>query len=520
VSEVAPSAPPIRVVSPATGVLLAEVPDAEESGVARAVKAARSAAPDWQAIGPRGRAEALRRWRDAILDDGDVVGTLVAESGKPRAEAEGIELLYLCELIRFTIRAARKALHEETRHPRLFVTKKTRVVRRPVGVVGVIGPWNFPILNNAADAVAPLLAGNAVVLKPSEVTPLTSLRLAALWRKAGNPADVFQVVTGRGAAGAALVELVDGVMFTGSVATGRKVASRAGERLIPCVTELGGKSPFVVLASADLERAAEAAAWSSFIHSGQVCVRTERIYVEEAVADRFEGLLAGRVKALRQSLPGPGLDEMRDLGAVTFPRQIEIVERQIADALAKGARLASGGKRRDDLSGNFFEPTLLLGATQEMAVMREETFGPLVAVMRVKDAEEALRLANDSHLGINATVFGAPDEAMAFARRLESGQVITNDALVNYIVVEAPLGGWKASGLGVRHGVEGVRQWTRTQAITVRRPLLAPVERLVARLLAFPYDRRVQTVLRRVTRLLYRRGVAAKLARPPGPLPP
>ena len=509
------AAPPIRVVAPSTGEFLSEVPDEGEAGVVRAVDAARSAAHAWAALRPHERAEALKRWRDLILDDPEVVTILVRESGKPRQEAEGIEVLYLCELIRFSIGAARKALAEETRHPLLFLTKKTLLVRRPLGVVGVIGPWNFPILNNAADAVSPLLAGNSVVLKPSEVTPLTSLRLAELWRRAGNPADVFRVVTGRGAAGAALVERVDGVMFTGSVATGRKVAARAGERLIPCVTELGGKSPFVVLASANLERAAEAAAWSSFVHSGQACIRTERIYVVEAVADRFEELLAKRVRGLRQGPPDPVSGGGHDLGAVTFPRQIEIVERHLVDALARGARLVSGGKRRGDLAGYFFEPTLLLGATQEMAVMREETFGPLVAVMRVPDAEEALRRANDTHLGLNATVFGAPGEAMAFARRLESGQVIANDVLVNYIVVEAPLGGWKESGIGVRHGVEGIRQWTRTQAITVRRPLLAPVERLIAKFLAFPYDPRVLAVLRRATRLLYRRGLGEKLRRPP-----
>ncbi|HQR46999.1 MAG TPA: aldehyde dehydrogenase family protein, partial [Thermoanaerobaculia bacterium] len=472
-------------------------------------------APAWGALPLQTRVDALKRWRDEVLDDPAVVATLVAESGKPRQEAEGVEILYFCELIHFSARAARTALREETRHPLLFLTKKTRLVRRPLGVVGVIGPWNFPILNNAADAVAPLLSGNAVILKPSDVTPLTSLRLAELWRKAGNPPGVFQIVTGRGSTGAALVERVDGVMFTGSVATGRKVAARAAERLVPCVTELGGKSPFIVLASANLERAAEAAAWSSYVHSGQACIRTERIYVEESVADRFEELLAGRVRALRQAPPEAPPPGGHDLGAVTFSRQLDVVKRHLADAVARGARVVSGGKGREDLGGCFFEPTLLLGATQEMAVMREETFGPLVAVMRVKDAGEALRLANDTHLGLNATVFGAPEEAMALARRLESGQVIVNDALVNYIVVEAPLGGWKESGLGVRHGVEGVRQWTRTQAITVRRPLLAPIERLIARFLAFPYDPRVLAVLRRATRLLYRRGLSAKLGPPP-----
>jgi len=509
------AAPPIRVVSPATGKLIAEVFDEGAAGVASAVAAARLAAPAWASRPVAERVEALKAWRDAVLDDAfSLAGTLVSESGKPRHEAEAFEILYLCELIRFGCRAARRALSEETRNPFLFVTKKTLLRRAPLGVVGVIGPWNFPILNNAADAVGPLLMGNTVVLKPSEVTPLTSLHLRDLWVKAGNPPDVFRVVTGRGEAGAELVNRADGIMFTGSVPTGRKVASRAGERLIPCVTELGGKSPFVVLAGADLERAAEAAAWSSFVHSGQVCVRTERIYVEEPVADRFETLLVERVRSLKQRAPDDRSSEPHDLGAVTFAGQIVVVERQIADATAKGARVAVGGARRRDLPGHFFPPTVLFAATHDMEVMKEETFGPLVPVMRVKDAEEALRLSNDTRLGLNATVFGPRKKAVAFARRLQSGQVMVNDVLVNYFVVESPLGGWKASGLGVRHGIESLRQWTRTEAITQGRPMLAPLERLVARKLAFPYDARFLGLIRRASRLLYRRGIREKLRRP------
>jgi acyl-CoA reductase-like NAD-dependent aldehyde dehydrogenase len=508
-------APSIRVVAPATGALLAEVPDEGASGAAEAVAAARAAAPGWASRPLSERVEALKSWRDAVLDASSrVASTLVSESGKPRHEAEVIEILYLCELIRFGCRAARRALSEETRNPWLFLTKKTRVTRRPLGVVGVIGPWNFPILNNAADGVGPLLMGNTVVLKPSEITPLTSLLLRELWVQAGNPPDVFRVVTGRGEAGAALVDHADGIMFTGSVATGRKVASRAGERLIPCVTELGGKSPFVVLAGADLDRAAEAAAWSSFVHNGQVCVRTERIYVEEEIADRFETLLVDRVRSLRASGPGTEPAAPHDLGAVTFAGQLAAVERQIADATAKGARIAVGGTKRRDPPGLFFPPTVLLGASQDMEVMREETFGPLVPVMRVRDAEEALRLANDTHLGLNATVFGPRKAAAAFARRLQSGQAIVNDALVNYFVVESPLGGWKASGLGVRHGVESLRQWTRIEAITMGRPSLAPVERLIAKKLAFPYDPRFLSLIRRASRILYRRGLSEKLRRP------
>ena len=510
------SSGPIRVISPATGAFLGEVPDAGAAGAAEAVERARAAQPAWAALDLEQRIEALLRWRDVVLDTPAVPETLVGESGKPRMEAEGIEILYLCELVRAMCRLAPKAFREETRHPLLFLTKKTRLVRRPLGVVGVIGPWNFPILNNAADAVAPLLAGNTVVLKPSEITPLTSVLLAELWRKAGNPPDVFRAVTGRGETGAALADLADAIMFTGSVATGRRVAARCGERLVPCVLELGGKSPFVVLAGADVERAAEAAAWSSFIHSGQVCIRTERIFVDASVADRFETLLAGRVAALRQMAPDPTGAVAHDLGSVTFARQIEVAERHIADAVAKGARILTGGVRRGDLPGLYFQPTVLAGATPDMSVMREETFGPLVPVMRVSGAEEALRLANDTHLGLNATVFGPRDEAVAFARQLQTGQAIVNDVLVNYFVVESPLGGWKESGLGARHGLEGLRQWTQVEAITVGRPLLAPVERFIARQLAFPYDLRVLAVLRRASRLLYRRGLSAKFAAPAG----
>ena len=331
---------------PPRGSFSREVPDEGAAGVAAAVHAARAAAPAWAALPVPERAEALKRWRDRILDEVSLVAeTLASESGKPRHEAEVFEVVYLCELIRFACRAARRALAEETRNPLLFLTKKTRLLRKPLGVVGVIGPWNFPILNNAADCVAPLVMGNTIVLKPSEVTPLTSLLLRDLWIQAGNPPDVFRVVTGRGEAGGALVEHADGIMFTGSVATGRRVAARAGERLIPCVVELGGKSPFVVLAGADLERAASAAAWSSFIHSGQVCIRTERIYVEEPVAETFETLLVERVRALRP--PGRGRAALRPARPGSRDHRPADRGRGAADRGCHGQRRAGRGRRAE-----------------------------------------------------------------------------------------------------------------------------------------------------------------------------
>ncbi len=505
---------PIRVLSPATGKPIGEVPDAGPSGMEQAILKGKKAAESWGRLPIRERAEALRRFRDAVLDEPRVVTTLVLESGKPRHEAEGIEILYLCELIRFLCSSARRALKPEILRPFLLKTKRTRVLRKPLGIVGVIGPWNFPILNNAADAMAPLIAGNAVVLKPSEVTPLTSVLLGELWLRAGNPEGVFQTVTGRGPAGARLVDLADGIIFTGSVATGRRVASRCGERLIPCVAELGGKSPFIVLAGADLERAAQAAVWSSFVHSGQACIRTERIYVEEKVAPEFERRFLEKVATLRHANPArPGAEH--DLGSVTFSRQIEILRKQLDEAVGKGAHLAHGGQAVSDLGESYFLPTVLLGATQDMDVMREETFGPLVAIMRVRDACDAIRLANDSQLGLNATVFGPERQARQVAEKLQSGIAIVNDALMHYLVVEAPLGGVKASGIGARHGIESIRQWTSAESVTSCFRPLAPVERFLARHLGFPYNRRALEMLRRATRILYGRGFRRKFGKIP-----
>jgi len=321
------AAGPLSIENPATGAIIAQVPAARADDVAAAVARAHAAQPAWEALGPRERGRALRRLARAVRDDVRLVETLVAESGKPLQEAEGWEIFYLLELTRFyTGRTGRRALCDDVRRPFVFAFKRARVVRRPLGVVGVIGPWNWPLLNNFADCVGPLMAGNAVVLKPSEWTPLTSLRVAELWRTLGLPDDVFQVLPGRGDVGRALCDVCDMIFFTGSQKVGRQVAARCGERLIPSVTELGGKSPMVVLADADLPRAARAAAWSAFAHSGQICIRTERVLVEEPVADRFAALMAAEVQALRQGAPPPSADGEIDVGAMTFAPQVTRAE--------------------------------------------------------------------------------------------------------------------------------------------------------------------------------------------------
>ena len=498
---------PLRITNPATGELLQEVPAADAAAANAAVERARAAQPAWGALpfGERGRI--LRRLARALRDDATFLDTLMSESGKPRYEAEGMELFYTLELTRFyTGRAGRRALADELRGPMVFANKRARVVRHPRGVVVVIGPWNWPLLNNYADCVAPLAAGNAVVLKPSEHTPLTSLRVAALARAAGVPDGVFQVVTGRGDAGAALTALADMIFFTGSASTGKQVAKAAAERLVPVVLELGGKSPMIVLADADLPRAAHAAVWSGFANSGQVCIRTERVLVEASVADRFINLAATEIARLRQApspLASPDAADV-DVGAMTFVPQIEHAERHIADAVARGGRVVTGGKRRNDLPGRFFAPTLIADATPEMDVMREETFAPVLPVMRVADAEAALRIANASPMGLSGSVWSQDARrASALARRLDAGSVCVNDVLMNYFIVEAPLGGIKASGMGFRHGTEGLRQFCRIETIVEDRPLLGWLSRLLGRELAFPYRRRSLRLLRWVMKRFY-----------------
>jgi acyl-CoA reductase-like NAD-dependent aldehyde dehydrogenase len=505
--QVVTDASPLVIRSPATGQVLAEVPCGGLSQVDDAVARARAAQPAWAALPFAARGRALRRLARALRDDAGLLDTLVGESGKPSFEAEAIEVFYTLELTRYyTGRAGRRTLRDDLRHPFVFTNKRARVVHHPRGVVGVIGPWNWPLLNNYADCVAPLIAGNAVVLKPSEHTPLTSIRILELWRKLGLPEDVFQVVPGRGEAGEALVERADMIFFTGSQAVGRRVAARAGERLVPCVAELGGKSAMIVLADADLPRAAHAAVWSSFAHSGQVCVRTERVFVEEPAAERFLALCADEIAKLRQGappVPSRGHDGELDVGAITFAPQVGRAEAHIADAVAKGARVVAGGEVRGG-PGRFFAPTMLADATPAMEVMREETFAPVMPVMRVAGAEEALRLANDSPFGLAGSVWSRNEpRARALARRLVAGTVHVNDVLVSYFCVEAPLGGVKASGLGVRHGPEALRQFCRLETILEDHPLLGWLTPLLQRELTFPYKARTQRLLRRFMRLFY-----------------
>jgi acyl-CoA reductase-like NAD-dependent aldehyde dehydrogenase len=467
-----------------------------------AAERARIAQRTWARLSWLERARGLRGLARRLARDEELVRLISAETGKPLFEAVGFEIAYVCEAIRyFTGGARRCALSESRRFSLIFPHKRSRVGWRPRGVVAVIGPWNFPLLNNFGDAIAPLVAGNAVLLKPSPHTPLTSRRVEDLWREAGLPENVFQVVEGGAETGRALVDACDMVFFTGSLTAGRRVASRAGERLIPCVAELGGKSAMLVLSDADLRPAARAAVWGAFAGAGQVCIRVERVLVEDSVADEFAALVADETKKLRLGHQGAAGTDF-DVGPVFLKSQIERCRALVADAVARGARILAGGDERPD---SFFTPTILDQVSPEAAVAREETFGPVLPIVRVRDVDEAVRLTNDSRLGLSGAVWSRdPARARAIARRLETGSVCINDVLVNYFCVGAPLGAAKQGGLGFRHGPEALRQFCFPQTIVEDRPLLAPLAGWIRNQLGFPYRKRVLDVLRWFLKAIYR----------------
>jgi acyl-CoA reductase-like NAD-dependent aldehyde dehydrogenase len=491
----------IPVENPATGEVIATVPTLGPADVKALAVRARAAQPAWEAAGFEERGKILLRAQKWVTDNADrIIATIVSETGKTYEDAQLAEIMYAAAAFGFWAKEAPEFLADEhVKSANLLVKgKKLTVRRRPVGLVGVIGPWNFPRTNSFGDCIPALAAGNAVILKPSEVTPLTSLLMAEGLRACGLPQDVFQVATGDGSTGAALVDEVDFIMFTGSTRTGKLVAERAAKTLTPVGLELGGKDPMIVLADADVERAANAAAFYSMNNGGQVCISVERVYVEAPVYDQFVAKVTDKVRALRQGRPdGPG---SIDVGAVTFPPQLDIIDRHVQDAVAKGARVLVGGKQAAG-PGMFYEPTVLVDVDHSMSCMMEETFGPTLPIMKVRDEEEALRLANDSPYGLQASVWTKDvHRGEQIARRVEAGAVCVNDAQVNYTALELPMGGWKSSGLGTRHGAGGIRKYTQQQTLLVTRFAGKKDPHM------FPYSSRKTKLLGRITKLLYGRG--------------
>jgi acyl-CoA reductase-like NAD-dependent aldehyde dehydrogenase len=497
----ATTATTIEVENPATGQVIASVPIVPPEEVASVAERARRAQPGWAALGFDGRAAVMRRCQKWISDNADrVIETIMSETGKAYEEALVAEIGYAEAAFRFWSKSAEKYLAEERiKSASPFVKGRKLIVRyEPLGLVGVIGPWNYPLTNSFGDCIPALMAGNAVLLKPSEVTPLTSMLMGEALRECGLPDDVYTVLPGYGETAQALIDEVDFVMFTGSTATGKKVMERAAQTLTPVSLELGGKDPMIVCADASLERAANAAVHYSMQNAGQTCTSTERVYVEEPIYDEFVRLVTDRARELRQSAPGgPG---SVDLGAVISPPQADIVERHVKDAVERGARVLVGGERRDD-HGHFFEPTVIVDVDHSMACMREETFGPTVPIMKVRDVDEAVRLANDTPYGLQASVWTKDaDKGERLARRIEAGTVTVNDAQVNYVALELPMGGWKESGLGTRHGADGIRKYTKKQSVLVTK--FAPMKKDLHML---PYSAKRTRFLQRLFKLVYGR---------------
>ncbi|MGI8557269.1 MAG: succinic semialdehyde dehydrogenase [Solirubrobacteraceae bacterium] len=492
----------IVVENPATGAVIGTVPDLDAEQVAELARRARAAQVGWEAIGFQGRARVMLRAQKWVIDNAArVVDTIVAETGKTREDAQLAEISYAAAAFGFWAKEAEGYMADErVRSTNMFVKGKKLILRyHPLGLIGVIGPWNYPLTNSFGDCIPALMAGNSVILKPSEITPMTSLLLAEGLQECGLPADVFSVATGRGETGAALIDEVDFVMFTGSTATGRKVMERAARTITGVSLELGGKDPMIVCADADLERAANCAAFYSMQNAGQTCISVERVYVEEPVYDEFVSKVSEKVRAIRQGVPGEAGSV--EVGSLTFPPQLDTVTRHVDDAVAKGAKVLVGGHRREG-TGLFYEPTVLVDVDHTMDCMTEETFGPTLPIMKVADTDEAVRLANDSPYGLGASVFSRDTEkGQAIARRIQSGAVCVNDVQLNYLALEMPMGGAKESGIGSRHGAGGIRKYCASQSI-----LITPKLALKREIHMFPYSKRKSGLIGRVVKLLYGRG--------------
>jgi acyl-CoA reductase-like NAD-dependent aldehyde dehydrogenase len=461
----------VSSVNPATGEILRELDCASESEVLAVVTRARAAQVAWAELGVHKRITVLREFQRRLHEKkSEIAEAITREAGKPVAEALTTEVLVVLDAARFLIDNSYRLLRDEpVPHGNLATKLKSgRLVREPYGVVGIVSPWNYPFSIPATETLAALVAGNAVVLKPSEFTSLVALELESLLHAAGVPKDIFQVVVGDGATGAVLIlSTIDKLIFTGSVTTGKRIATAAAEHLLPVVLELGGKDPMLVLDDADVDVASSAAVWGAFLNAGQTCLSVERCYVHRSLYDAF---LKACVEKTKELNVGPGLDSETDVGPMIHEQQLKIVESHVEDAVARGARLLTGGSRIPELGRNFYAPTVLAGVTHEMRIMREETFGPVLPIMAFDSDDEALRLANDSEYGLAASVW-TRDRARGerLARRIQAGTVMVNDVVSCFGISEAPHGGVKSSGVGRSHGRFGLEEMVRLKYLDVDR---------------------------------------------------
>ncbi|WP_395694029.1 succinic semialdehyde dehydrogenase [Nocardioides sp.] len=458
-----------EVRSPLDDAPLAHIPQSTDADVAEAFARARRAQVAWSRTSLDHRASLLLRLHDLILDRQDeIIDLIQLESGKARKHAFD-EPLHVALTARYYARTAHQ--HLDTRRKIGVVPGLTRVEvnRIPKGVVGIISPWNYPFTMALVDGLPALLAGNAVVAKPDHQTMLSALLAVELLEQAGFPKDLWQVVAGPGShIGPEIVGRADYICFTGSTATGRLIAQGCADRLIGCSLELGGKNPLLVLRDADLEKAAEGAVRASFSNSGQLCVSMERIFVADQVYDRFVERFVARTEALTL---GATLQWGNDMGPLISQQQLETVTAHVDDAVAKGARVLTGGRARPDLAPYFYEPTILEGVSPDMTCFGHETFGPVVSLYRFHDEADAIARANDGQYGLNASIYSRDGErARAIAKLVKCGTVNINEAFAaTFASLDAPMGGMRESGMGRRQGGEGILRYTETQSVATQR---------------------------------------------------
>src|ERR1700722_9303724 len=495
------------VTCPATGKVVGRVPVATSVEVETVAARLRAAQPGWQQMGVEGRARWLGKWRDWMLDHTDELLTLLQlETGKSWGDTS-VEIAGV-EIINYWIDKAGDFLADETVRPygAANATKKLTIAYEPYPLVGMITPWNGPLSVPLLDVPAALMAGCAVLSKPSEFTPLVWRMAVDGWKQIGAP-DVLDAVCGFGETGAALVDLMDCVMFTGSVNTGRRIAVAAAQRLIPCSLELGGKDAMIVCADADIDRAADGAVWGAFAYTGQVCISVERCYVEEPVYDEFVSKVVAKTSRLRQGMDAEH-DYSCEIGSMTTAQQLAIVSSHVDDAVSKGARVLVGGKSSDPATeGLFYQPTVLVDVDHGMKCMREETFGPTLPVMKVRDVAEAIEKANDSELGLSGSVWTRDkNKAMSLARKMNTGTVNINNVITSDIQV--PMEGWNESGLGSRNGgADGIRQFCRTQSIVAERVAMKKEP------IWYPYSRRKGRTVAALLRMTSARDWRRRLGR-------
>ncbi|PZF84919.1 aldehyde dehydrogenase family protein [Micromonospora deserti] len=448
--------------SPATGAEAGRLPVATAADVERAVDRARSAAAWWAGLGFTGRRERLLHWRRLLARRIEELAELVhVEGGKPVADAV-VEIVTAVEHVDWAARNARRVLGPRRVRSRLILAEfSAHLEYQPHGVVGVIGPWNYPVFTPIGSAAYALAAGNAVVLKPSEYTPAVGQWLVDTFAEAVPEQPVFTAVHGLGDVGAALCRSgVDKLAFTGSTATAKKVMAACAESLTPVLLEAGGKDAMIVDADADLDAAADACVWGALTNAGQTCIGIERVYAVEPVFDAFVGKVVERAGRLTVGPDGA------DIGPITMPSQLDVIRRHIDDALARGGRAVLGGA--DAVQPPYVRPTVLVDVPEDSLAVREETFGPTLTVNRVRDADEAVARANALPYGLGGSVFGRR-RAVATARRLRSGMASINSTLTFAGMSTLPFGGVGDSGFGRIHGEDGLREFGRAKAITRRR---------------------------------------------------